>query len=119
MDLQMKNPATGATGQGFGNDIQPLNNSTSAPPRKWRRVLAAFLTGQSYNRFESERVLSDHCLHTTVATLQRFGLIIDRNFETVPGYMGISTRVCRYRLSPASVDAAKALLGVNDEVLPC
>jgi hypothetical protein len=29
MDLQMKNPATVAAGQGFGNDNQPTNDTTS------------------------------------------------------------------------------------------
>jgi len=61
------------------------------------RVLDAFLDGKSFNRFEAERELHDHCLHTTVAELQKRRLItIERKYETVPGYQGIPTRCKRY-----------------------
>lgn len=119
MTPQTKNPATVAAGQGPGQNIQPPNNNTSAPPRKWQRVLSAFLTGRSFNRFEAERELHDHALHSTVSRLQSLGLVIDRTMEAVPGYMDCVTHVCRYRLSPVSFDTAKALLGIKDEVLPC
>lgn len=112
MDLQMKNPATGGAGQGFGNNNQPPNNSTSKPPRKWQRVLLAFLSGRSYNRFEAERELHDHALHSTVSTLQSMGLVINRTMEAVPGFQGATAHVMRYRLSPASIEAAKVLLGI-------
>lgn len=114
MTPQTKNPATVAAGQGFGNNNQPSNNNTSKPPRKWQRVLLAFLTGRSFNRFEAERELSDHTLHSTVSTLQGMGLVVDRKMECVPGFQGLATHVCRYRLNPNSVEAAKALLGVKE-----
>lgn len=58
-------------------------------PRKWERVLLALLTGRSYNRFEAERELADHCLHSTVSELQDKGLRIDRQEEEVPGVDGV------------------------------
>lgn len=73
-------------------------NYSNSIPKKWERVLAALVSGKSYNRFEAERHLNDHCLHTTVSTIQNRGVTIHREFEEVPGYMGIPTRVCRYWL---------------------
>jgi len=64
---------------------------------KESRVLEAFMSGVSFNRFEAEKVLHDHCLNSTVATLQRkYGITINRIYETVRGYLGSPTRVCRY-----------------------
>lgn len=116
MNLQMKNPATPASMQPGLCNTNQQGNSTTKPPKKWQRVLAAFLTGRSFNRFEAERQLHDHALHSTVAMLQFRGLVIDRTMESVPGYQGLPTRIMRYWLSPASVDAAKALLGIGEEV---
>jgi len=89
-----------------------LQANTSTTPKKWQRVLAALVSGKSYNRFEAERHLNDHCLHTTVSTLQSMGLTVQREFETVPGYLNIPTRVCRYWLdrSKANLTRAAALL---------
>lgn len=83
-------------------------------PRKWQRVLRAFLSGRTFNRFEAERELHDHCLHTTVAALEGRGIRIDRDDETVPGFAGISTHCKRYRLTnPESRQRAAELLGVS------
>lgn len=82
-------------------------------PHKWRRVLAAFATGASFNRFEAERSLHDHCLHSTVSTIQNMGITIMRRMETVRGYHGIATRVCRYWIAPESRPRAFMLLGDN------
>jgi hypothetical protein len=92
------------------------HNST---PTKQTRVLAALATGQSFNRFEAERSLNDHCLHSTVSTLQREGIGIQREWETVPGFRGLPTRVKRYRLddSPESRRRAAELL-TQPESLP-
>lgn len=68
-------------------------------PSKKKRVLQALCKRgrQGFNRFEAERLLSDHCLHSTVSTLQnQHDIEIQREFETIPGYQGIPTRVCRY-----------------------
>jgi len=85
-----------------------MNAPQAEPPRKWQRVLNAFVDGKSFNRFESERLLSDHCLHTTVSTLQGFGVTIFREFETVKGWQGIPTRVCRYWLDRSDSNLKRA-----------
>lgn len=75
-----------------GREIMSQNT-----PRKIQRVFSALMNGQSFNRFEAERKLHDHCLHTTVSTIQqKYGIHVAREFETVPGYMGLPTRCCRY-----------------------
>lgn len=103
-----KNPGAAATANPDRNNKLKFNNSSI--PKKWERVLAAFYRGQSFNRFEAERQLNDHCLHSTVSTLQDMGLVIERQFETVPGYRNIPTRVCRYWLHPESKERARKLL---------
>jgi len=71
------------------------------PNTKARSVLNYFLTGASANRFEAERHLHDHCLHSTVSTLQNdYGIEISRQFETVPGFEGSPTRCSRYWIKP-------------------
>lgn len=87
----------------------------AAVPTKWRRVLLALLDGRSFNRFESERALGDHCLHSTVATIQGKGVPVERKNEQVPGYMGIATDCCRYWLSEESKPKARRLLGLDEE----
>lgn len=76
---------------------------------KKKRVLMA-LCERSYNRFEAERELADHCLHSTASTIQnQHNIPVARKWETVPGYMGIRTRVCRYWIAPEHVDDALKL----------
>lgn len=76
---------------------------------KKRRVLIA-LTERSYNRFEAERLLHDHCLHATVSTLQnKHDIEVCRKFETVPGYQGAETHVCRYWIASEHVESALRL----------
>lgn len=87
----------------------PLPPSTRRP-RKWARILRAFLDGRSLNRFEAERI-GDHCLHSTVAKLQAKGVLIYRRDETVPGFGGNPTHCCRYSLATQSCERAAELLG--------
>lgn len=117
MTPQTTNPATlpGVQPGSIQNKSQTQHTNV---PRKWQHVLSAFLTGRSFNRFEAERELHDHALHSTVSTLQSMGTVIDRTMEAVPGYMGTTAHVMRYHLNPNSVEAAKALLGVK-EGAPC
>lgn len=87
---------------------------TLRPGTKIYRDLEAFLAGQSYNRFEATRELHDWCLHSTVASLQRYGIQIARKDEVVPGYGGNPTHVTRYWLPPSEMDKARALLGKRE-----
>lgn len=84
------------------------------PILKWKRVLTAFLSGQSYNRFEAEQLLHDHCLHSTVSDLEEKGVRISREWETVAGYEELPTRVMRYWLAPDSQACALSLLGKQE-----
>lgn len=113
---QSKLPKANARWQS-GESTEQNNSLNPTPiPKKWQRVLSALLDGRTFNRFESERQLNDHCLHTTVSTLQDMGVTIHRQFETVPGYQGIPTRVCRYWLeqSETNLNRASILLGRSD-----
>jgi len=66
------------------------------------------MAGQRINRFEAERELSDHCLHTTVSIIERkHRLTISRKRESVPGYMGQPTNVCRYWIEPEEIARIK------------
>lgn len=82
---------------------------------KIERILTLFVKGASLNRFEAE-AHHDHCLHTTVSTLQNeHGIQIDRQSETVPCVRGTkTTRVKRYWLKRdlENVLKAQALLAV-------
>lgn len=105
------NAPTAATGEALGNAIQRCNDSSKRPV-KWRRVLSAFASGRSWNRFEAERELHDHCLHTTVSTIQQKGIPVSRKDEIVPGYQGIPTHVSRYWLDKEALQRARELLGI-------
>ncbi|WP_417314655.1 hypothetical protein [Cycloclasticus pugetii] len=64
---------------------------------KSERVFTALMEGKDFNRFEAEKLLHDHCLPSTVSSLEhKYHITISRIHETVRGYMGSPTRVCRY-----------------------
>lgn len=110
MKNQNKSPALAATNEpGKGNNRR--THPTRQPP-KWKRVLAALAAGRSYNRFEAARELNDHCLHSTVSTIQTKGVQVARCDEVVSGYLGIPTFVCRYWLTLENTERALNLLGL-------
>ena len=75
---------------------------------KTGRVLAEFMTGRKFTRFDAERVLHDHILNTTVSTLQRVhGVKICRKQITVPGYQGAPTSCCLYWMEPEEIERVK------------
>lgn len=85
------------------------------PRTKVEVILRLFVMGRNLNRFEAEDH-HDHCLHSTVSTLQNdYGIKIARQFETVPCLRGRSTVPCkRYWLdtSPDNLAAARVLLAM-------
>ena len=111
---EKESPDNRVNGSGAGLESTKNQRIESNLPTKKERVLSYFLTGAKLNRFEAERIVNDHCLHSSVSTLQReHGLLIDRVFETVPALQGLATaRVCRYWLhsSPDNLKRARALL---------
>lgn len=86
-------------------------NTTKAT--KLENILRQLVNGKSLNRFEAEHH-HDHCLNTTISTLQNgHGIIIDRERETVPCLDGAaSTSVNRYWLNtkPENIKHAQNLL---------
>jgi hypothetical protein len=110
-DTKTKAPELGGD-LGLSENLLRSNRNTDTPrPLKWKRVLDGFVSGRSYNRFQAERELNDHCLHSTVSTLQGMGISIQRRMETVPGFKGCPTEVKRYWLAPESRQKALELLG--------
>jgi hypothetical protein len=80
---------------------------------KRENILRQLVNGKSLNRFEAEHH-HDHCLNTTISTLQNgHGIIIDRERETVPCLNGTTTvSVNRYWLNvePENIKRAQILL---------
>ena len=103
-------PKAGTEGARGMLDVQRPCHSTFKPkvPHKWARVLAALLTGRRFHRFEAERELADHCLHSTVATIQGKGVRVSRRDITIPGFQGIATHVCQYWIDPDPENVARA-----------
>lgn len=85
-----------------------------SPRGKIARILAELARGASLHRFQAER-LGDHVLHSTVCKIQRYGILVEREWVTVPGYAGHPTRVCRYWLSAEYQDHAARLIGLKED----
>ncbi|MDF1688537.1 MAG: hypothetical protein P1U35_02880 [Cycloclasticus sp.] len=84
--------------------MQDSKQSTVSPMSKNERVFKALMSGRSFNRFEAEHQLADHCLPSTIATLERkHHITISRKYETVRGYMGSPTKCCRYWIEPEEI----------------
>lgn len=98
---------TNSNGSGPGI-VTPV---ATAKQTKLQTILALFVRGFSMNRFDAEKH-HDHCLHSTVSTLQNsYGIDIDRMSETVPCLHGRATvRVKRYWLDTAQTNFAAARL---------
>ena len=72
-------------------------------PTKLERVLTYLATGRSLHRFEAEREVNDHCLHSTMSTIKHgLGIPYRRVTESVPGWQGHPTPVTRYWLDEDS-----------------
>ena len=95
--------------------LNSVDSTTSTPAKttKLATILRLLVNGKSLNRFEAEHH-HDHCLHTTVSTLQNgHGVTIERMFESVPCNRGTAcTRVCRSWLDakPENIKRARDLL---------
>lgn len=99
--------------------LNSVNSTTTKPSKstklatKLATILGLLVSGRRLNRFEAEHH-HDHCLHTTVSTLQNgHGVTIERMFESVPCKRGTAwTRVCRYWLNtcPDNIQRARVLL---------
>jgi hypothetical protein len=110
-----------AVQSGFeGLEFRTIDNLNGSPKtKKWQRVLTYLTSGRSLNRFEAERIVNDHCLHSSISGLEHDSAIVfDRKFETVPCLRGTATvRVKRYWLNPEpeNLRRARAALGLPIE----
>lgn len=81
---------------------------------KIETILKVFDRRISLNRFEAE-AHHDHCLHSTVASIERYGIEIGRQWETVPCLRGkASVRCKRYWLDskPENLARTRAQLAI-------
>lgn len=82
--------------------------NTPASGTKLAMMLFTFLPGRTLNRFEAEAHF-DHCLHSTVSSLEGYGLVFERRWEKVPCVRGTkSVRCKRYWLNKAAENIALA-----------
>lgn len=92
------------------NDEMTVGSGKSTTPKntKLASMLSHFVSGMTLNRFDAERHF-DHCLHSTVSSLEGYGLAFDRRWETVPCVRGTKrTRCKRYWLNKAAENIARA-----------
>lgn len=94
--------------EGSGSDAP----NDSKRPSKVATILKLFLQGRNLNRFEAE-IHYDHCLHSTVSSLEDYGVRIARVWERVPCLGGKATVRCKRYWLEATMDNtsfARALL---------
>jgi hypothetical protein len=94
-------------------DMTERSGLNTPKKTKLATILTLLLSGRSLNTFEAEHH-HDHCLNTTVSTLQNGrGIVIDRERERVSCLRGAATvSVCRYWLNtkPDNIRRARELL---------
>lgn len=81
------------------------------PGTKLHKILTELARGRSLNRFEAERELHDHVLPSTIQKIERLGIEVVHQPETVPGFAGSRVQTVRYSLEPAEQEKAAMLLG--------
>jgi hypothetical protein len=82
-------------------------------PTKKKSVLVAMIDRGSigYNTFEASREIFDTCIHSSVSTYEnKYGLKVNRKWETVNNRLGTKTRVMRYWLEGESIEKAQQLV---------
>src|SRR5713226_95358 len=76
-------PVSGRDTAGGETHQNELSASTLAQREtKLKRILAELARGRSLNRFQAEP-LGDHCLHSTVAKIQKYDIQVARRDEVV------------------------------------
>jgi hypothetical protein len=77
------------------------------PPTKLKRVTQRLMEGP-LDFIQAQQQVNDRSLHSTVAQLQRdYGIEIHRRRIKRPGYQGIPTPCCEYRILPGQFGKAK------------
>lgn len=84
----------------------------TASRTKMATILLRFWAGARMTRFDAEHH-HDHCLHSTISTLEGYGIVFDRRWESVPCMGGTALVRCkRYwlRETPENRDTTRTLL---------
>lgn len=122
MRTETKNPpAVGADAAGLVVQAEQLtaasfthtHNTKLRSGTKLRKVLAALASGRGLNRFEAYRELHDSVLNSTVAKIERPGVVVARRPEIVPGHAGSRVACSRYWLTDENCKMATRLLGLG------
>lgn len=114
MGTETKNPpAVDADATGLGAQAEQLTAASFTHKQtKIKRILSELTRGGSLHRFQAE-LIGDHCLHSTIAKIEGYGIDVAREWITVPGFAGHSTRVCRYWINDENRERAARLLGLG------
>jgi hypothetical protein len=91
-------------------DMTERSGLNTPKKTKLAKILNLLVSGRSLNRFDAE-YHHDHCLNTTISTLQNgHGIQIDRERESVPCLSGTATAsVSRYWLNTKPENIKRAL----------
>lgn len=94
------------------NQTNHAEHSTrTKPPGKLDSMFARFATGDRLHRFQAEKI-GDHCLHTTVSSLQaKYSLKFSRQWVKVSNRFGSDTRVMMYWLEGDNLLRAQKVMG--------
>lgn len=90
-------------------DMTERSGLNTPKKTKLATILTLLVSGRSLNKFEAEHH-HDHCLNTTISTLQNgYGIVIDRERESVPCLSGAaSVSVSRYWLNTKHDNSKRA-----------
>lgn len=87
----------------------PMQRACVRKDTKTARILEELLV-RKLNRFDAEQI-GDHCLNSTISSLQGLGLNIARQRVSVPTRFGKPVKVCEYWVPPHEQPRALRLLG--------
>ena len=66
---------------------------------------------QGLNTFEAHSLLNDTCAHTTVSNInKKYGIRLDRRYETYVNRNGRKTRLCRYWIGPTDLSKVEKII---------
>ncbi len=82
------------------------------PPTKIKRTILQLMEGP-LDFISAQQLANDRSLHSTVSQLQRdYGIQVFRRRIKRPGYQGIPTACCEYRILPGQFEKARKALEV-------
>jgi hypothetical protein len=104
-----------AVGLGTPTTELKQQNEPCKTETKTTSILKLLYEGKSLNRFEAEH-FNDHCLNSTISSIERYGIVINRTWELVPCLDGNATvKVKRYwlDLSPKNITLTQRKLQIK------